>query len=148
MVADWMINILRFIKQFFGALGFALVSKSKKYKNMRIYEIAIFSNSVFRSIAVALNCIISPFLMVFTNVFYGAFSTASTSILQHEFSNRWRRTMQAFVSFAGGIAEIGVLTMFGVLADNLSPRMSILFAVVVNVAVLIIGRILQKLVKN
>ena len=147
-VADWMINVLRFIKQFFGACGFIVAAKIDKKHNLRLYAACVFLNSIFRGVAVWLNNIFAPFLMVFTNVFYGSFITASTSTLQHEFSNRQRRTMQSFVSFVGGLTEVGILTAFGFLADVFSPRISILFAVGINMFVLVTGAIIAKRIRT
>ena len=141
LISDALINLVRSLKQFFGMIGFYIASKLRKYTSPIVYFSAFGFNSFFRFFALAINNFCTPFLMSFVNLFYGLTMTASTDILQKEFSKRQRVTTQSIISFFSGFAEAGILYLFGLIADLLSPRWAMFLAVLVNVLLLSFSQI-------
>ena len=134
-----MMSFMRFIKQFFGAIGFYAFQYLKKFDKVKIYFSCLSANVIFRLLAIILNNILSPFLMVFTNIFFGPAMTSSTYILQNQFSNYQRATYQSVISLLSGIGTAGLLFCLGLVADYFSVCSAIVVAVLVKVVVIILS---------
>ncbi len=139
LVADWLVNIARFIKQVFGAVSFAIVPKIKKWGYARLFFGSLLGNTLARLIGVVLNNTLSPFIMAAQNLFHGTGVTSSATILQNEFSPQQRATMKSIVSFGAGIFTAIAMYLLGAVADVTSPRFAVAFAVAIKIAVLIIS---------
>ncbi len=115
--SDWIINLARVIKHFFGMLGFIAVSYLKKFSKTKVYFTSIESNLIVRTAALIFNNIYTPFIHTFINFFYATASTAKTDILQHEFLPEYRATMQAVIQFIKGIYMAALMFLFGIFSD-------------------------------
>ena len=144
LIKMWLVNIVRFIKQVSGMIGFALVPFFKKFGSVRCFFSAITVNELFRMIAVLLDNAFSPFIMALRNLCWGISDTAKTDILQQEFSDNQRATMQSIISLLKGLLGAGVMYLFGVIADASCPKMAIVTAMGIKVAILVISFIFLK----
>ena len=110
---------------------------------------ALTLNELLRLVAIILNNTFSPFIMAFRNMCWGVSDTAKTDILQQEFSDNQRATMQSIISLAKGIFGAIIMYLFGVIADVSGPKTAVITAMSVKIMVLIVSFvILRKGKKN
>lgn len=138
IIPDSMIASIRIFKQLFGIIGFYLYSFISKFNKFKIYISALTGNIIVRTIAVCLNGIISPFLMAFVNIFYGAATTSGTALMQKEFSSQQRATLQSIISLIVGLIIALIMFLFGIIADTYSPKAAILLAIGIKMTAVIL----------
>ncbi len=144
LVALWLVNLARFTKQVFGTVGFFIIPKIKQWGYAQLFFGSMIGNIIVRGIGLILNNICTPFIMASVNLFYGPGLTASSAILQNEFSPQQRATMKSIISFGTGLLTAVVMYTFGVLADITSPRMAIILALFVKIVILAASLIILK----
>ena len=137
LIKEWLINIMRFIKQVSGMIGFAFVPYVRRFGTVRLFFTSVTMNEVLKTIGLILNNAFSPFIMSLVNFCWGISSTAKTDILQQEFSPNQRATMQSIIEVVKGIMAAIVMYLFGVLADISGPRMAIVATVVIKIILLV-----------
>jgi len=134
LIPVWLIGIVRMLKQFGGAIGFWFAGKIiNKFGNLKVLLLgALFSNIIYFT-GLFLNSFISPFLFSTLNLFYGPTNTATTHLMQNEFSNKQRATMGSIVSFFSSIL-VGVVSIFvGWIADQTSTVMALYALMIPNI---------------
>jgi MFS family permease len=76
--------------------------------------------------ALATSTVASPFIMMFYGAPYGPSDTAKQHLLHKEFTDAQRATMDSLNSLVTSIVYAGFLVLVGYLADQYSPRISLL----------------------
>lgn len=145
LIPSSLIPLARLFRQFTGAIGFYMAAFIKKTGFLKTL---IFSNAgsfVFNSIGLLLNGIVTPFINSATNLFYGFNHTAYNALLQENFSDKQRATMQNIQSLVSSISGGILLLIFGKIADNYSLLTAMWCTTVLN---LIIAMAYYKLFKT
>ena len=120
LIPPSLIPLARLFRQFTGAIGFymaAIVSKIGFLKTLVFSNVGSF---VFNSVGLLLNGMATPFINSATNLFYGFNHTAYNALLQENFSDEQRATMQNIQSLLSSISGGMLLLIFGKIADNYS----------------------------
>ena len=144
LIKEWLINIMRFVKQVSGMIGFASVPYVKRFGMVKLFFTSVTINEVLKTIGVVLNSTFSPFIMSLVNFCWGISTTAKTDILQQEFSPNQRATMQSIIEVFKGIITAIVMYLFGVLADISGPEMAIIGTIIVKILLLISSSLILK----
>ena len=139
LIKDWLINIMRFIKQISGMIGFAIIPYIKRFGSVKLFFTSVSLNEVLKIIGLALNNTFSPFIMSWVNFCWGISMTAKADILQQEFSPNQRATMQSIIEVMKGIMAAIIMYLFGVLADISGPKMAIIATVVAKALLLLMA---------
>lgn len=143
-VADWLINLARFLKQICGMVSFFIVPYIRKIGMIRLFLFSMIGNVFVRVLGVVLNNFLTPFVMSTVNLFFGTAKTANADILQQEFSPRQRATMQSIISFLSGILMAAVMVLFGFLGDVFGPETAIILGIVMKILILIVSALCFK----
>lgn len=122
LIASWLVNIARLVKQISGMISFWIIPYVKKINTVQLLFSSMIGGTIFRMIGLIINTSVSPFLISLVNLFYGTNQTASSKILQTEFTAHQRATMASIISFFSGISMAIMMWLFGYLADVFSPR--------------------------
>lgn len=120
LIPSSLIPLARLFRQFTGATGFYMAAFANK---IGFLKTLIFSNAgsfVFNSVGLLLNGIATPFINSATNLFYGFNHTAYNALLQENFSDKQRATMQNIQSLLSSISGCVLLLIFGTIADHFS----------------------------
>ncbi len=144
LIQTWLINIVRFVKQVSGMIGFAISPLFKRFGSIKCFFSTLTLNEFLRMFALVLNNTFSPFIMALRNMCWGVSDTAKTDILQQEFSDNQRATMQSIISLIKGILGAIVMYLFGVIADISDPKMAVVTAMTVKIMVLIVSFIILR----
>lgn len=144
LIPEWLINLVRFLKQTCGTISFFLVPYVKKWGLVPLLFSSMTANILIRSIGLFLNNTVTPFIMAGVNLFYGTEQTSTTTLLQQEFSSAQRATMKSIISVLSNIVKAGIMPLFGILADVTSARCAIFFAITAKALVLISSLLLLK----
>ena len=137
IIKAWLINIICFIKQITGMIGFAVIPYVKRFGSVKLFFTSVSLEEMIKVVGVILNNTFAPFIMSFVNFYKCIASTAKADILQQEFSPNQRATMQSIIEVVRGIVAAIVMYFFGVLADISSPKMAIISIVCVKIVLLI-----------
>ena len=70
--------------------------------------------------------------------------TSKSDVLQQEFSDNQRATMQSIISLIKGILGAIVMYLFGVIADFSGPKMAVVTAMCVKIMVLAVSFVILK----
>lgn len=120
LIPSSLIPFARLFRQLTGAVGFYLAPITQK---IGFLKTLIFSNTgsiIFNSIGLLLNGLCTPFINSATNFFYGFNHTAYNSLLQENFSDEQRATLQNIQSLLSSVSGGVLLLIFGKIADNYS----------------------------
>jgi len=144
IIKAWLINIICFIRQIAGMIGFAVIPYIKRFGSVKLFFTSVSLEETVKIVGVILNNTFSPFIMSFVNFYKCIASTAKADILQQEFSPNQRATMQSIIEVVRGIVAAIVIYLFGVLADLSSPKMTIISIVCVKIVLLISSSLVLK----
>lgn len=123
LIPTWLLGGPRVLKQIFGTMSFWFAGRViKKYKAIRVMIYAEYGRIVPRLAGLALNNFLSPFMLVFSNIFYGASVTGLKSLLQKQYLSRQRATMSSMISMGTNAAFAILSVILGLLADMISVR--------------------------
>lgn len=139
LIPTWLLGAPRVLKQIFGTMSFWFAGRFiKKYKALRVMIFAEYGRMFPRLLGLAVNNAFSPFILVFSNIFYGASVTGLKSLLQKQYRSRQRATMSSMIAM-GTNAMFAVLSvLLGWLADIISVRTALFIFVSFRLAILAI----------
>ena len=83
-----------------------------------------------RGLAVGINNMLSPFIMSMVDLLYGTTVTAFSGLLQNEYNNKQRATMESLINMASTIWTSLLLLLIGMIIDYTNIR----FALIVFIA--------------
>lgn len=126
LIPLYMISIVRILQHALGCISFYIAAMLEKINLLKIICYSTVGNSLIRIIGLAMNNAIAPFVIAMQNLFYGPATSSSTTLLQREYSNGLRATLDSMIGLVGGIFLSLVSFLLGVAADFYSAR-TILF---------------------
>lgn len=139
LIPTWLLGAPRVLKQIFGTMSFWFAGPViKKYKAIRVMIYAEYGQMLPRLAGLALNNFFSPFILMFSNIFYGLSVTGLKSLLQKQYLNRQRATMSSMISMGTNAAFAILSVVIGWLADLTSVRTALFIFVGFRVIILLI----------
>lgn len=133
LIPIWLVGVVSSLSNVFAAIGFYFSGKAiKRFKAISVLLASgIYSKGV-DILALIFPTVLSPFVMASTSLFFGLGSTASTSLMQKDFTDKQRATMSSLNSFAGSLA-FGILTLIaGLFADHIGPAKALLIIQIIS----------------
>lgn len=131
LIPDYMLGIPRMLKNIFECISYIytpyLIHKFKPIGAL------ITTNSWMigiRGLAVGINNMLSPFIMSMVDLLYGTTVTAFSGLLQNEYNNKQRATMESLINMASTIWTSLLLLLIGMIIDYTNIR----FALIVFIA--------------
>ncbi len=115
-----LIPLARLFRQFTGAIGFYMATIVSRIGFLKTLIFSTAGSFIFNASGFLLNGITTPFINSATNLFYGFSHTAYNALLQENFSDEQRATMQNIQSLLSSISGGILLLIFGKIADNFS----------------------------
>ena len=139
LIPTWLLGAPRVLKQIFGTMSFWFAGLViKKYKAIRVMIYAEYGQMLPRLAGLALNNFFSPFILMFSNIFYGLSVTGLKSLLQKQYLSRQRATMSSMISMGTNAAFAILSVVIGWLADLTSVRTALFIFVGFRVIILLI----------
>lgn len=146
IVPMWVVGIVRFTRQIFGAISFwfsGLVLN--KFGDMKVLYLSEIINILIKSISILINFVATPFIYVSTNIFTSVSLSSFNNLSQKEFSDDQRATMGSLVSLVTNFTSGVFCILAGFLADSLGLQITMLILVLPNLILLpIYSRIFKK----
>jgi len=142
----WAIGFSKMISYGGSALSFWF--SGKFIRRVGEYNILIIANIYTRIanfISYGLPTLFSPVLMASSSIFYGATSVAKSSLMQKEYTQEQRATLESMNSFFGNISFALFSPLLGVIADTFGPAKALIFVQVCMLSVLAINFKLKKM---
>lgn len=131
----YMISIVRILQHAMGCISFHVAALLGKSNLLKVLCYSTLGNSLIRLVGLAMNNAIAPFVMAMQNLFYGPATSSSATLLQKEYSNGLRATMESMIGLIGGIV-VGVISfLLGVLADFYSERVILIFSSLAGIGI-------------
>ena len=124
----WAVGFVMSLNFLISTISFRLSGKIiNKFKalNLLIYQ-EIYSR-IICIIALVYPTVISPFLMASASIVYGPGVIAQNTLLQREFTDKQRATMESINSLVGSCFFAIFAVVLGVVADNLGATKAMLF---------------------
>ena len=93
----------------------------------------IISNSymiAIRSLAIGLNNFLSPFIISLVDLLDGTSSTSFSNLLQHEYSDKQRATMESIISMVSTIWTSILLLLIGIVIDYTGVRFALFVLII------------------
>ena len=145
----WAVGFSKVLSSIGAALSYWFSGKLiRRFGAFRLILVAGIYNKIIDVIFVAIPTIISPIALSTTSLFFGATGVAESKLMQNEFSNQQRATLESLNSFLGNLA-FGVYAIFlGFFADKFGPGPALLFSYIISTPTLLINWILYKENKN
>lgn len=123
----WAVGIPQIISNFGGAISFFYAGRViKKFGGNETLLVTRIFNRFISIISLVFVSVFSPILMVSTSFNYGLESTATSSLMQKEFTDKQRATMSSLNSFAGSLFFAFSAYLIGFLADKFNPAQALL----------------------
>ncbi|MFC1659730.1 MFS transporter [Pseudomonadota bacterium] len=123
----WVLGFTRTLKHTTGFFGFWFSGKIiDKISHIRSLVSGICAMSSINLLAVFISSVITPFLMSFSNFFYGLQETSRISLFQMEFTDKQRATMESIISMLSNVSFAIMSLIGGYIADLVSPKFAII----------------------
>lgn len=135
----WAIGFARSLSSIGASLSFHFSGRIiKKYGHFKILLVGCTANRVINILATTFVTVFSPLFMALTSLFFGLMVVAENSLMQKEFADKQRATMESLNSFGGNMLLGIVSILIGFIADLLSPSTAILLAQIAMIPVIYI----------
>lgn len=118
----YMISIVRILQHALGCASFHIAALLEKVNLLKIICFSTLGNSLLRLVGLAMNNTIAPFVIAMQNLFYGPAASSSTTLLQKEYNNSLRATLDSMIGLVGSLFIAIVSFLLGVAADFYSAR--------------------------
>lgn len=149
LIPEWMIGIAKSVTHCLSATGFwfsGAIIKKLGYRNTLLSSTAASAGIQYAGILTATAA--SPFILALVAIFFGPSETARSSLMQMEFTDHQRATMDSWVSLVGSFVFGAASFMLGLIADYTSPATAMLIGVTVNFATMYVYLKVFKAQKN
>lgn len=118
----YMISVVRILQHAMGCLSFHIAAMLDKVNLLKIVCYSTLGNSLIRLLGLMMNNAIAPFVIAMQNLFYGSAASSSTTLLQKEYNNGLRATLDSMVGLIGSFGVAIVSFLVGLAADFFSAR--------------------------
>ena len=122
----YLISIVRILQHAMGCISFHIAAMLEKTNLIKIICYSSLGNALIRLLGLVMNNALAPFVIAMQNLFYGPATSSSTALLQKEYNNSLRATMDSMIGLVSGIFVAIMSFLVGFLADFYSAR-AILF---------------------
>ena len=123
----WAVGFSNFLSNIGGAFSYYFSGKIiNKYSHKTVLWFEILFNRFLNLTALLFPTVISPVLMGFTSVAYGAGSVSLNSLQQKEFTQNQRATMGSMTSLMGYLLFGVISVLLGKMADVIGPLKSLI----------------------
>ena len=137
LIPEWLIGVVRSINHLCGTISFWYAGRMiKRFGNKKILIGENVITTLIRFLALVFPSMLSPFIMAVTNLTYGLSSTARNTLMQREFSDAQRATMDSIVSLGGSLFFAIVAVFLGYIADISSPIHAMLVGLSSNIIII------------
>jgi MFS family permease len=137
LIPEWLIGLVRSINHLCGTISFWYAGRMiKRFGNKKILIGENVITTVIRFFALIFPSVLSPFIIAMTSLTYGLSSTARNTLMQREFSDSQRATMDSMVSLGGSLFFAIVAVMLGYIADISSPIHAMLIGLSSNIIII------------
>ena len=116
------ISIVRILQHALGCLSFHLAAMLDKRNLIKIIFYSAMGNSLVRLIGLIMNNTIAPFVVAMQNLFYGPAESSSITLLQQEYNNSLRATLDSMIGLFACIGTALMSFLIGLIADFYSIR--------------------------
>ena len=120
----------------------------KKLGGINILIIANIYTRIANFIAYGKPTLVSPVLMASSSIFYGATMVSKKSLMQKEYTQEQRATIESLNSFFRNILYALFSPLLGIIADSYGPANALIFVQFCMLSVLYINFKLKKMQKN
>lgn len=137
LIPEWMIGIAKSVTHCFSATGFwfsGSIIKKFGYRNTLLGSTAAMAGIQYVGVLIATAA--SPFILTLVAIFFGPSETARSSLMQAQFTDHQRATMDSWVSLVGSMVFGIASFMLGLIADYTSPATAMLIGITVNFPVM------------
>jgi len=142
----WAIGFSKMISYGGATLSYWFSGKIiKKFGAINILIIANIYTRIANFIAYGKPTIISPVLMASSSVFYGATEVSKKTLMQKEYTQEQRATLESTNALFGNIFYALFSPLLGLIADHYSPAIALLFVQFCMLSVLYINFKLKKM---
>lgn len=118
----YMVSIVRILQHALGCISFHIAAMLDKINLLKIICYSTLGNSLLRLIGLAMNNTIAPFVIAMQNLFYGPAVSSSTTLLQKEYNNSLRATLDSMIGLMNSLFIALGSFLLGVAADFYSAR--------------------------
>lgn len=123
----WAVGIPQALSNIGASLGFFYAGKViKKYGETKVLLFGSIYDKIIGIFSLTFISVFSPFLMVSSSPGFGLSTTARSSLMQKEFSDKQRATMDSLNSLAGSLFFALVAYLIGFVADKFNPAQALL----------------------
>jgi len=145
----WAVGFSKVLSSIGAAISYWYSGKLiKKVGAFRLLLIATVYSKIINIGSVAFATVFSPILLSSTSLFYGTTGVANSKLMQKEFTDEQRATLESISSFMNNLT-FGVLAIIlGIFADKFGPTKALLFTYIFSLPTLLISWTLFKNNKN
>lgn len=118
----YMVSIVRILQHAMGCISFHVATMLGKINLLKIICYSTLGNSLIRLIGLAMNNAVAPFVIAMQNLFYGPAASSSATLLQREYNNSLRATLDSMIGLVSSVAIAVVSFFLGLMADFYSAR--------------------------
>lgn len=137
LIPEWQIGLVRSINHLCGTASFWYAGQMiRRFGNKRILIGENVLTTVVRFFAIVFPGMLSPYIIAMTSLTYGLCSTARNTLMQREFSDAQRSTMDSIVSLGGSLLFSIVAIFLGYIADISSPVYAMLVGLSSNIIII------------
>ncbi len=128
----WAVGLAKTSSNLLAFIGFRISGRViNRFKAVKVLFFGEIYSRIANFIALLFPTILSPFIMSTTSLFHGTSTTASSSLLQKEFSDNQRATMSSLNSF-GGSLFFGIFAyIVGLFADKIGPTQTLIWVQII-----------------
>jgi predicted MFS family arabinose efflux permease len=135
----WAIGIARSLSGFGAAISFHFSGRIiKKYSHLKILLFGFIYSRIINIVFTLFPSLFSPVGMSSTSLNYGVTTVAENSLMQKEFTDKQRATMESLNSLGGNLFYAVFAFVLGFVADKLTPGQALLFSQILILPVVLI----------
>ena len=135
----WAIGIARSLSGFGAAASFHFSGRIiKKYGHLKTLLFGFIYSRIINILFTLFPSVFSPVGMASTSLNYGVTTVAENSLMQKEFTDKQRATMESLNSLGGNLFYAVFAFCLGFVADKLTPGQALLFSQILVVPVIFI----------
>jgi len=135
LIAPWLINVVRIVQEFMGFVGYGLVHFIKRRDAKKVLFLSTLINALIKMLGIAINTVVTPFIMVSSTLCHGISSTVENTLLQQQLTDRQRATKGSVISLFAGFLSVLVFMATGIIADYGSARIAVFLLIFMRIVV-------------
>ena len=131
LIPEYLLGTPRMLKKFCECISYIYASYLiEKFKPIGVLIISNSYMIAIRSLAIGLNNFLSPFIISLVDLLDGTSSTSFSNLLQHEYSDKQRATMESIISMVSTIWTSILLLLIGIVIDYTGVRFALFVLII------------------